>query len=101
VNQRQARDEGAKNGYAAGRYAEVSDHDRKEADCECEGTAVCKDCLTTAAYQAEENARQFTPFEFTAKAINDSGDRAEGLWAAYDDGVRSGIAKGVRETLNR
>jgi hypothetical protein len=44
--------------------------------------------------------RQYTPFEFFAKEINDTGDRADGLWAAYDDGVYKGILALVKEEVN-
>lgn len=39
---------------------------------------------------SDSNARQFSPFEFTAAEINGSRD-PDGLWEAFDDGIRQGI----------
>jgi len=43
--------------------------------------------------------RQFSPFEIFACAINECGDRGEGLWDAYDKGVYNGIRKLVKEQV--
>jgi hypothetical protein len=51
--------------------------------------------------EAESNARQFSPFEFLAHDINETGDRAEGLWEAYDAGVFAGAKAGARERMRR
>lgn len=59
---------------------------------------VCADCLTTAAYESEQNARQYSPWEFLAHEIN-SGRNPEGQWEAYDAGVAAGIKLGVTQRL--
>ena len=40
--------------------------------------------------------RQFSPFEFFAKEINDCWN-ADSLWDSYDNGVYKGIQKRVKE----
>ena len=104
MNQQDAKDYGIQQGLAAIRYCEVSDEDIQEAGCDHEDNeTVCDDCLTSAAYDSEMNARQYSPFEFFAHDINETGDRAEGLWSAYDEGVGVGIKRGLeqrREQLN-
>jgi len=47
--------------------------------------------VADASADESENFRQFSPFEFFAKEINDSKD-PEGLWAAYEDGVHKGAS---------
>lgn len=47
------------------------------------------DDLLEDVAECEENARQYSPFEFTASDFNDSRD-PDTLWDAYDEGVRSG-----------
>lgn len=41
--------------------------------------------------EAESQSRDFSPFEFTAHAINESRD-PDGYWQAFDDGIRAGRA---------
>lgn len=53
------------------------------------------DDFTAEAHEAEGNARQYTPFEFLAKQINDS-PAPEDLWDAYEQGVSSGIAAAAK-----
>jgi hypothetical protein len=53
--------------------------------------------LTEDAFEGEMNGRDFSPFEFLAKEINDTGDRADDIWDAYDAGVFLGIKKFIRE----
>lgn len=40
--------------------------------------------------EAESNGRQFSPFEFTAQAINESRD-PDGYWERFDAGIESGM----------
>lgn len=103
MNQREAREYGIEQGSAAIRYCEVSDIDQREANCECGETskAACEDCLASAAYESEQNARQYSPFEFFANDINESGDRADGLWEAYNKGVSIGIRRGLKARLEQ
>lgn len=41
--------------------------------------------------EAESNDRCYTPFEFTAKEINDHGERADELWEQFDNGIWNGV----------
>ncbi len=49
-----------------------------------------EDAVKTACWEADENYRQFSPFEFFAHALNES-ENAEDLWEAYDKGIEEGI----------
>ena len=51
-----------------------------------------------AEYESD-GYRQYTPFEFFAHDINACGDRADGLWDAYDDGVLAGIYACLKDEL--
>src|SRR5215475_5103846 len=100
MNKRQAKQIGDRNGYGAAIYCDAPDATcRFEASCDCSQGNYCEDCLTSSAYDSEQNARQFSPFEFTASAINKSGNRTESLWNAYDEGVAAGIKRGVARRL--
>lgn len=86
---------GKQYGYSAGKYCEVSNEDQREAGCDCESGDMCSDCLATAAYASEMNARDFSPWEFVAHDINTDEDSEE-LWEAYE----AGVAQGVQQALN-
>lgn len=100
MNQRQSFQLGKRAGYNAAIYAEVSDSDRHHACCDCEGKQECEECIMSAAYECEQNARQYSPFEFTAHEIN-TGRNPEGQWDAYDSGVEAGIKAGIKKRLAR
>jgi len=102
MTKQDARALGFKEGYSAGQYCIVEPDDRRESDCTCFriiGKQVCVECLTYTAFESEQNARQYSPWEFIASAINGCGGRADGLWDAYDAGVAAGIKKAVRKRL--
>lgn len=42
------------------------------------------------AFEAEEHARQYSPFEFTANEFNEA-ERPEELWNAFDEGIADAI----------
>lgn len=44
----------------------------------------------SACFHAEANARQYSPFEFTAHAFNES-ENAEELWDAFERGIADAI----------
>jgi len=51
-----------------------------------------QDSIQSAAfdefYDAESNSRQFSPFEFTAKALNDmEDDKPYDVWAVFEEGI--------------
>lgn len=76
MNQREAKAEGFAAGQGIGTFLETDIKDEEE--------------FIQEVLQTEENARCMSPFEFFAHEVNEAGDRAEGLWEAYDDGVRRG-----------
>lgn len=94
-----ARAIGFREGFNAGQYCEVCDIDRSEACCDCEDGQECEECLSYAAFQSEQNARDFSPWEFIAHEINSDEENAEELWESYDAGVAAGIKKAVRKRL--
>lgn len=52
-----------------------------------------------AAYECECNARQMSPFEFTAKALNEYGDTdwsAASAWERFEEGIEAGIKCALR-----
>ena len=48
-------------------------------------------------FAAADHSRCYSPAEFLAKEFNDAGDRANGLWDAYEDGVARTIRAEVRK----
>lgn len=54
------------------------------------------DDLRCAIFEAEDFNRSYTPFELTAKEINESSDPDE-CWEAYDEGIAEGIDSVIRE----
>lgn len=83
MNQKTAKLHGIDNGYTS------AETNYKE--------GVTAEALTEEAFEGEMNGRDFSPFEFLAHDINETGDRAEGIWDAYDDGVAIGIKRFIRE----
>jgi hypothetical protein len=113
MNQQEAYDHGKANGYTAASYLDdeevkdavenlydadfISEHGLDKGDLAT--NRMARMAHIWAAWDNEENARQYSPFEVFAHEINMSGNRAEGLWEKYEDGVRVGINQGVREYL--
>lgn len=56
------------------------------------------DQMVHDAFGCEENDRQFTPFEFTASALNKRDD-SEAAWEAYEAGISMGITEAVKGRL--
>lgn len=48
------------------------------------------DAWEALCFEAESRDRDFSPFEFTAHAINESRD-PETYWTAFDEGISAGI----------
>ena len=86
MNQREAYDHGVDRGYEAGTDGEFTDEMLSDVDA-----------FQDEAFEIENHSRCFSPFEFFANDINDCGDRADGLWEAYDNGVGVGIRKAWKE----
>lgn len=58
----------------------------------------CQEVFLESAAESETNSRQFTPFEFTSKEINEHAEfEAAELWEAFDEG----IIEGIRETWDK
>lgn len=53
-----------------------------------------REAMELLAHAAEDNDRQFSPFEFTARELNDAED-AEELWDAFENGIIDGIHEEV------
>ena len=49
-------------------------------------------------YEAESMSRSYTPFEFTAKAINEMPESEE-LWDIFDDAINEGISEKLIEMM--
>lgn len=52
------------------------------------------DVMQSLASEAEGNDRDFSPFEFTAKELNDREDY-EAAWEAFDAGISDGISANI------
>lgn len=93
-----AKEEGRNHGYDAAYYEDVFEigasvekyysegYDKDSVEDEADQEELFFAC----AYDAEHNARQYTPFEFLAKEINDT-EYADELWDAYEEGISDGI----------
>lgn len=57
-----------------------------------------KDAAITLAWEADEGSRQYSPFEFFAKELNDSED-PDAAWAAYEEGIGEGIVHEVDQII--
>lgn len=56
----------------------------------------CAEIMEIYAGQNEGHDRQFSPFEFTAKELNDLEETADfDVWEAFDEGIHDGICEGV------
>lgn len=99
LNQREARAEGVRNGYAI-----AMENAERVANEWLQGPSLLKttveEAIVETALETEaEHFRQFSPFEAFSKTINDCGDRADRLWDAYEAGVRQGATKAAREFI--
>lgn len=90
MNKRQARAEGYAVGY------EIASNIDWRLDYQPD---LSVDDVVSAVMSTEENARQFSPFEFFSKEIWSSGDRADGLWDAYDEGISAGAQVYAKRVL--
>lgn len=52
-----------------------------------------RDAAFAAWAEAEDNSRQYSPFEFTAKAINDMED-SEAAWELFQEGINAAFEHG-------
>lgn len=56
------------------------------------------DVMASLASESESANRDFSPFEFTAKELNDRED-SEDAWEAFDSGISDGIAANVASRI--
>lgn len=97
---KEAREQGIQRGKLAALNCEVENSDRREADCNCKAGEMCEDCLSSAAFDAEQNARHYWDFAFLAQDMNVEDEFASAdYWEAYDEGVAKGIERGIRKRL--
>jgi len=94
---RDAFDEGYQYGFSAADYCDFDDDeyvgDKGKADPETIGEFWEE--FSSAAGESEANARDYSPWEFTAQAINEATEESEyDLWQCYEDGVYAGIKAG-------
>jgi len=58
-----------------------------------------QDLVREACWEAEDNFRQYSPFEFTAKIFNDAGNSEE-VWEKYEEGISDGIEDAIKSTCD-
>ena len=91
-------------GYVRGRNIAAAQDLRRVGDtyhfqCEREPRPIededeAATAMTEDSYLAEDNNRQYTPFEFTAHEINSRPDSEE-AWAAFGEGIDRGIGEEI------
>ena len=108
MNQREAYDHGKADGYAAASYLDDDDQGlTPEAIVEEAESWGYSDPDDLDKQEFEEVARSAAYEVYQSRRyrlymdLPTSGNRAEGLWEKYDEGVTVGINKGVREYLDR
>lgn len=100
MTKKQAYEEGRDTGYAIGldthplEVESAMTLDPTLADC------TMREVFIGLVLEAEENARQYSPFEFFSRDINEAGDRADSLWDAYEHGVCVGAKHAAAEVLH-
>lgn len=96
-------------GYDTGKHVvswldlpELGDLIKKSVDWVGLGDRVTRenihDYVVILAHAAEENARQYTPFEVIASELNKY-DNSDETWIAYEDGIARGIEDAVTKRL--
>lgn len=65
---------------------------------EIEDSADQADALQMLASESESSDRDFSPFEFTARDLNDRED-SEDAWQAFDEGISDGISANVASRI--
>jgi hypothetical protein len=84
-------------GYNRG-YGIASCRESKDSEFDGLDYNEARDKFMQDCYEAEDNSRQFSPFEFTARELNDLIDtKPYDPWWVFDDGIYAGMDKGWRE----
>ncbi len=55
-----------------------------------------EDDIRALCWEADEGYRQYSPFEFFCKALNDD-ENSEELWEAYEQGISAGVDECIEE----
>ncbi len=101
MNQKEAYDLGKRLGYEAGVYMDLEQV--LDSAHEVALPPYTKDDIQeTFEYLAsdnEGNARQYSPWEHYASEMNAAGDRTEGLWEKYEEGVEVGIRQAAQNFM--
>jgi hypothetical protein len=59
-----------------------------------------EDLFYLLCYDAEEMNREYSPFEFTAQALNETQEsKSYDVWLVFDDGIAAGIKKNYKERI--
>jgi len=100
----QAYDYGFSRGYDAAIYQDREDvrleYERQHGEFP-QTFEEWEDAWKEAASEAEQNGRQFTPFEHYAHDYNSAPqEQSENLWEQFNAGVSEGIEQGVRDALS-
>ena len=94
---RDAFDEGYQYGFSAAKYTDFDD-DKYVGDKGKVGPETVGEFweeFSGYAAESETNARDYSPWEFTAEAINEASEESEyDLWQCYEDGAYAGIKAG-------
>jgi septation ring formation regulator EzrA len=81
---------GRSRGYQFGVFA-VQEFNQENWD----GVGGMFDPVEADAFEAEQNARQMPPFEFTAKALNEYDEHGQ-AWEQFEEGIHQGIKCALR-----
>ncbi len=63
-------------------------------------TTEQEDDFNSDVYERKDNYQSFSPWEFFAKEVNDTGERAESIWDQYENGFAMGAKKVFRKMAN-
>lgn len=76
-------------------YSRVFDSDQEPNEDDVE---AFRDEVMQICWEADENYRQYSPFEFFAKDLNDA-ENSDELWEAYEESISEGIYSFIDKKL--
>lgn len=83
-----------------GKYADSDDFDTRSKFWERHQAGI-EDAIAGAAWEAEENSRQFSPWEFECKELNDLQEHVEfDVWEAYQDGINDYVNAWIEQHID-
>ena len=72
----------------------------KAVDDGCDSMEEVEEYYSNECYEAESNCRQFSPFEFTAKELNDLQDsKPYDVWEVFEEGIHKYIQEYWEENV--